>query len=381
MKKIYQSIILFIAVFSLAGIASCSKEDAANGGEPRIKYIRVTNPEAADSLLTAAGQGSLIAIVGENLGAAKEIWFNDQKAVLTPTYITDETILVSVPSKVPTEITNSMRIVFSGGRTLEHSVKLQISKPENKSMTSEYVLDGDVATIKGNYFYEPLSVTFPGGVTGELEAVKDDEIQVRVPAGAQPGQITIKTNFGETKSNFWFRDNRNIYISSDPFSGWWNESFVVTDPGPGDPPAINGNYIRVTKAIGSWSWIEVAGGPANAMGEISKNIPDEAILKPENYYLKFEVNTLKPYNANAIMLNVGLTGENNNGYAWMPPIDTQGKWQTITIPFDEVTKSYKTKLTVSKDGYWARVVFSGAGDLDCDMAFDNFRVVPKVIKD
>src|SRR5690606_13338694 len=134
------------------------------------------------------------------------------------------------------------------------------------------------------------SVTFPGGVTGELEAVKDDEIQVRVPAGAQPGQITIKTNFGETKSNFWFRDNRNIYISSDPFSGWWNESFVVTDPGPGDPPAINGNYIRVTKAIGSWSWIEVAGGPANAMGEISKNIPDEAILKPENYYLKFEVN-------------------------------------------------------------------------------------------
>src|SRR5690606_27515124 len=159
---------------------------------------------------------------------------------------------------------------------------------------------------------------------------------------------------------FWFRDNRNIYISSDPFSGWWNESFVVTDPGPGDPPAINGNYIRVTKAIGSWSWIEVAGGPANAMGEISKHIPDEAILNPDNYYLTFEVNTLKPYNANAIMLNVGLTGENNNGYAWMPPIDTQGKWHTITIPFDEVTKSYKTKLTVSKDGYWARVVFSGA---------------------
>ena len=67
-----------------------------------------------------------------------------------------------------------------------------------------------------------LTVNFTGGVTGEIVSVTDKMIQVRVPAGAQPGPITVKTNFGETKSEFWFRDNRNIFISSDPYEGWWN---------------------------------------------------------------------------------------------------------------------------------------------------------------
>jgi hypothetical protein len=60
-------------------------------------------------------------------------------------------------------------------------------------------------------------VSFEGGVNGEIISVKDQEIQVRVPAGAQPGQITVKTNFGETKSDFWFRDSRNHFIDSDPY--------------------------------------------------------------------------------------------------------------------------------------------------------------------
>ena len=45
--------------------------------------------------------GSLVAIVGENLQNTRELWFNDQKANLSPTYITSKTILVNVPSTVP----------------------------------------------------------------------------------------------------------------------------------------------------------------------------------------------------------------------------------------------------------------------------------------
>ena len=37
----------------------------------------------------------------------------------------------------------------------------------------------------------------------------------------------------------------------------------------------------------------------------SKNIPDAAILKPEDYNFKFEVNTIKPYNGNRIKLMIG----------------------------------------------------------------------------
>ena len=116
------------------------------------------------------------------------------------------------------------------------------------------------------------------------------------------------------------------------------------------------------------------------MGAISKNVPDAAILKPSDYNLKFELNTFKPYNGNVLKINVGLLNENNDAYQWKPPYDTKGQWQTVTIPFEEIANSYGRPLTLSPDGYWCRLLFHGPGDLDCDMSFDNFRVVPKFLK-
>jgi hypothetical protein len=155
---------------------------------------------------------------------------------------------------------------------------------------------------------------------------------------------------------------------------------VVTSTVAGDPQKINGNYIRFKKAIGGWSWNEVAGGPASAMPTHSKNIPDAAIIKPEDYNLKFEVNTMKPYSANLLKINVALNAEDNDAYQWKPPYDTKGQWQTVVIPFEDVVASYKVRPTVNPTGYWSRLLFHGAGDLDADISFDNFRVVPKIHK-
>ena len=371
-------LLLLLAIGISTVIPSCKKDET---GTPTISYARITRPESSDSLLVAAGQGQLIAIVGDNLQDAVQVWFNDQQARLTPTYITKTSLLVSVPSNIPKQITNKLKIKFKNGYELLYDFKVQISKPVLTSMVSEFVNDGDVATIIGNYFYAPVTVTFTGGLTGDIVSLKDQEIQVKVPAGAQPGQITVKTNFGETKSDFWFRDPRNHFIDSDPYEGWWNGSYVVSSPGASDPPTISGNYIRFTKKVGAWSWNELAGGPASSMPVHSKNIPDEAILKPENYYLKFEVNTLTPYNGNVVKINVGLTAEDNNGYKWQPPYDTKGKWQTVAIPLTEVFAEYTPKPSVSASGYWSRLLIGHApGDWDADIAFDNFRVVPKVSK-
>lgn len=381
MKSFKHSVLsLFMALAVIGMYSSCKKENLVNNGQPRIKYIRVTSPASSDSLLVGAGQGRLIAVMGENLQNAVAIWFNDQQASLNPTYITATSILVSVPSPIPIKVDNKMKIYFKGGDSLLHDFKVEISEPLVSNMVSEYVNTGDIATIRGNFFYQPLSVKFTGGAPGELVSVTEQMIQVRVPANAQPGPITITTNFGETKSNFWFRDNRNIFISSDPYEGWWNSSYVVTNPGANDPQKINGNYIRVRKMIGAWSWNEVAGGPASAMPVHSKNVPDAAILKPEDYNLKFEVNTVKPYSASIIRINVGLNSEDNNAYQWKPPYDTKGQWQTVIIPFEEVVASYAVKPVINPNGYWTRLLVQGPGDWDADIAMDNFRIVPKVSK-
>ncbi len=369
-----------------AGIyLSCSEDSLPNNGEPRIRYVRVTNPLSSDSLLAAAYQGSTIAIVGENLEGAEQVWFNDRRAVLSPTYVTSTSIITNVPAQIPETVNNTLRIVFANGRTLDHEFEIEISEPEVVSMKNEYELTGNIATIRGNFFYEPLSVSFTGGVAGEVVSVEESMIQVIVPEGAEPGPITVTTNFGATPSNFWFRDTRNIIISSDPFTGWWNESFVVTNPGEGDPPKINGNYIRIVRELSSWNWVEAAGGPPSAMGDISKNIPDAAILNPADYDLKFEVNTLKPYNNNMIKFNLGLSRDfYNDEYRWVPPYDSQGEWETVVISLDEVMSKFTSAAVpdgniVSPDGYYTRILVGhGPGDLDCDIAFDNFRVVPKV---
>jgi len=380
MKAINKILLVFLLSIGVASIfISCDKDDD-DSGTPSIDYVRITRPESSDSLLVGAGQGQLIAIVGNNLQDAIEVWFNDKQARLTPTYITNTSILVSVPNPIPAVITNKMKIVFKNGFVLYHDFIVEISEPYIASMVSEFVNDGDIATIRGDFFYEPLTVTFTGGLTGTIVAVTDKEIQVKVPAGAQVGRITVKTNFGETKSNFWFRDTRNHFIDSDPYEGWWNASYVVSNPGAGAPPKISGNYIRFTQQIGSWSWKELAGGPASAMPVHSKNIPDAAILKPEDYYFKFEVNTIKPYNTNVVKFNFALASEDNDAYKWNPPYDTKGKWQTVVIPLEEVFASYRVRPTVIAAGYWCRLLLGHApGDLDADMCFDNLRVVPKVL--
>jgi hypothetical protein len=385
MKKIYKSIpVLFIAFAIMGVFSSCDNEDVGSG-TPTISYIRVTNPASSDSLVVAAGQGQLIAIIGDNLQDAREIWFNDQQSTLTPTYITKTSILVSVPSKIPSSITNKLKIIFANGDSLLYDFKVTINKPSITGMDCEYTLADSIATIRGDYFYLPITVTFPGGVVGTDVSVDATNkiLNVTVPVGAQIGQITVSSNFGSTKSDFWFRDNRNIFISSDPYSGWWDSTLVVKKVGPADPPLINGNYIRIVKKFGVWGWYDAAGGPASVMGDISKNIPDDAILHPGNYNFKFEVCTTKPFNGGGCLFWVGMSDYTNSAatyYHWNPPVDTKGIWQTIVIPYEDVVSGMGIPITVDHDGYFNRLSMQGGTALDCDMSFDNFRVVPKTIK-
>src|SRR5260221_12749719 len=99
----------------------------------------------------------MIAIVGENLQDAVEVWFNDQQARLTPTYITNTTILVVVPNPIPKDITNKLKIVFKNGFVLLHDFVVQISEPYIAGMVIEFVNDGDIVIIRVEFFYKPLT--------------------------------------------------------------------------------------------------------------------------------------------------------------------------------------------------------------------------------
>jgi len=412
-QKIYNSI-LFVTVMAVITIfaSSCSKDDSSsdNGGAPYISYIRVANPASADSLLVAAYQGQLIAIVGGNLQNTKQIWFNDLQSLLTPTYMTSTCILASVPNEVPSNITDNLKLVFANGDSLLYPFTVTISKPlidggsslNSMGMDCEYVADGEIATIHGQYFYFPLTVTFEGGVSVSSDdgdvTVNDGNtiLSVKVPEGAQPGQIIVTSNFGTSKSNFWFRDNRNIFQGfendannspdpSKPFGELGSNATlpdcIITSPAEGDPPLINGNYFRAIWNTQTWWW-QLFCNWNNGLP-----IPDDAILHPSDYFYKFEVCTMKPYNASGIHLWITNMAEQNNTpfYQWAPALyDTKGAWQTVVIPLEDIVAAENSDGIKHfpgaplPDGYFCGVVYAGSDALDCDMSFDNFRIVPKV---
>ena len=214
-------------------------------------------PDAADSLLVGAFMGSLIAIVGEDLEHTVELWFNDQQASLTPTYITNETIIVNVPSSVPVEVTNEIRFVFANGEEMTHPFNVNVPAPILTGIKSEYVEAGDIAVLTGDFFFEPTSVTFPGGAEGQIVSLGKTEIQVMVPEGAEVGEIAVNTNFGTAFSDFIFRDDRNVVVNfDDKRSRSWNSPVANVMAGEGRVAPCSGNYTYFEwDAVGAWQWV------------------------------------------------------------------------------------------------------------------------------
>lgn len=345
---------LLIVPYILGGLilSSCNNnDDAVNGGEPVIHYIRVTDPAKSDSLLAAGRLANLIAIVGDNLGGTKEIWFNDQPAILNPAYITNKSILVNIPNKAPVDLTNQMKLVFGNGDVLVHDFRVAIPAPEVVAMSNEYARIGDIVTLEGNYYFEPISVTFPGGAVAEVVSVDQTTMEIIVPEGAEPGPISVVSNFGTTESRFHYRDQRNILLNYDDLTaaGSWRPGVIASEDG------IDGKYLklgsneltlnaneRIEDPYTSqfWGWTRWG---ADEPRQLFEGFPDDKVLKFEARVIDWYGSNLQiawgPYsNAN----NAEAWGNLNGRGLWHPwkeddkNFSTNGEWITVTLPLKEM---------------------------------------------
>ncbi|WP_421898282.1 glycan-binding surface protein [Marinoscillum sp.] len=363
MKILDRKIFTFLIPVILLGLMTVTSCEDNEGGEPVIHYVRVTNPESSDSLLVGAFLGDLVAIMGENLGGTREIWFNDLEAVIIPTYVTNTSILVNLPSRAPSEVTNDIRLVFANGSVLTHEFVVEISEPLPVAMISEYAPVGSTTVITGDFFFEPMSVTFSGGAEAVVEVVDQNTLEVTIPEGAASGPLTIQTNFGTTETSFHYRDQRNIFLNYDDLNadGSWRPGLYVTDD-----HSLDGNYLKLSGTysadapreegpLGDNHYESQFWGQGNGRPEGSL-IPGE----PENYALKFEA---KIITWNASYLNICFAPWNNGGNneiwsndlnpraVWGPwesaggAVDSGGEWVTVTIPITEFKYDMSTNAS------------------------------------
>lgn len=345
MKPFLKYITLLIIPAILIGVSGCSKDDdKPNNGTPAVHYIRSTDPALSDSLLVGSFMGSLIAIVGENLGNTKQLWFNDQQATLNPTYITDKTILVNVPSTVPTEVTDKMRFVFGDGSELLYDFKVNVPAPVVSGIKCEYVPDGETAVLYGDFFFEPMKVIFPGEVEAQIVSISKTEVQVTVPAGAGSGPLTVQTNFGKVKSKFYFRDDRNVLLDYDAkLHETWTAPIANPASNP-DPAPVSGGYAYFKHAAdGAWMWtneLTMQYWAPRGRG----NVPVATGL-PSDLVFKFECNVPVEWRDVRMEIFFGPYADDHGRDApgtvfarWKPwkngPFTTDG-WITVSIPLSE----------------------------------------------
>lgn len=326
-------------------------------GVPTIRYVRVPDLAVSDSLLTGAFLGNSIAIIGENLTSVSEIWFNDQKGVLNTSLITDDAMIVAVPQGIPTQVTDRIYFITKSKRdTVAYPFQTLVPEPAVASMLSEYVAEGDVATIKGNYFLPvadgktPVVTFTPNIPATEVISYSVNEIQVVVPAGAEEGPVSVSSRYGTARSTFYFRDSRGMITNYDAdypiINSWGRAGRLEEDPAY----ALSGKYLKLS---GSFSdpneW--TAGAESEALSHYWKNDNDrtEPLVgsEPQNFVLKFEANVLTPWSAvglsfifaEASTTNGPLYEDDKPRGIWMPwrvpgTYQTDG-WVTVSIPLSE----------------------------------------------
>ncbi|MBQ0023106.1 MAG: hypothetical protein KBT29_07700, partial [Prevotellaceae bacterium] len=261
-----------IAAAALAGLSLASCEDEPDkyevaGGSPVVKYVRCLSSEihrwddaegtqyTDGQLVTSASPRSTLCIIGENLRSVKQVWFNDLQAVLTTSYITDNTLIVNIPKDVPGSVTDKIYFITSSKDTVAYDFHVVIPKPFVTTMTNEYAAVGEEVTLYGNYYIDdaavPLTVNFTGAnglvQAKDLKIAEDySSITFKIPAGAQEGPVFVTSVYGTTEAPFQYLDKRGMLFTFD--DGRINNGWKVPKAdGTGirtDNTALDGNFLQ-----------------------------------------------------------------------------------------------------------------------------------------
>lgn len=434
----------FVAALAVMGCLMTACEDQPDkyeiaDGVPTLKYVRSPLPEEADSLLVGAYLGNTVCLVGDNLRSIYELYFNDQKATLNTSYMTDHTILVDIPKNIPEEVTNKIYMVTKSGAKVDFDFSVMVPAPVVSSMSCEYAPAGSEAVLYGDYFVDdpnvPLTISMPGDITVEGEqitSITKTAVKFIVPVGAVQGNIRVKSIYGTGQSVFQYKDTRNILFDWD---GKYEGALAAGNSWNGDNekkgqilasvPSVDGKYMVMGPATlsgGQWQTPEeylmmywpdpnATEGcvPLYNLPQFKKMLED---YKIEELALKFEVYvpTSNPWMAEGMQIRftsldeVSMSNQTQDyiwnddesheeGKAprgvWVPweetgSYDTNNQWVTVTLKMSEFNKlvsGLASDTEFTQDRFAGLSIFLRGGGVDgkeCEpiICMDNIRVVP-----
>lgn len=394
MKKSIYSLMWAFAAMLLPLFAACDQTDAERDRDatPSVEFVRVTNPDASDSLLTSAPMGQQIVIMGKNLGDVQKVFFNDVEALLNPTLITSYSIILDVPSVIPTDVTNTMTLITSKGTRAVHDFRVVVPAPSISAISCEYAKPGDVITLTGNYFLEP-SVYFTGDAQpAEIVRFNQTSIDVVVPQNAAEGPVTVESIYGRGKTKFSFLDTNGLLTNfDDDYQQPWGRGTIASEGG------ISGNYLLFeAPTLSAWGWNESLMWGYWAYAEGAQGNAPIAQGDINSLALKFEADIETWVDCPMLIWfqswspNGAISPDDNYAQChWKPWMQNGAKvdaatngWKTFTIPLTEFRYNKEESLNNLSIGDITsftdmNIMVFGACDQPAPfkIKMDNFRIV------
>ena len=250
-KNLYRTGVALIFAFgALLSFQNCENKDDVDGA-PMITNVRLLDPAAADSSLSAALPGSKVVIQGQNLGSVLKVYFNDFDATFNSALGSNNNIIITIPTAAPTKavdanVTNKIRVVTKGGEAT-YDFSLTSPEPVLSGLYSEFVKPGGTVIINGDYFYNIKNVKL-GATNLEILSTTEKEIRAKMPAVGAIDYLTIEGEFGTVKTNFKMNDTTVYMMNFDvPVTTWgatvcYGTAAIIPAT---DPQAISGKFSRI----------------------------------------------------------------------------------------------------------------------------------------
>lgn len=393
-------------------LASCSDvveykdnlvDKFTSNGAPTITAIYAADNATGDPI-TEGVLNQMIVLKGENLSNVTKCSFNGLEVDPRQIYAESGRAYVKIPRKIPETVTNQLIYETAQG-SVTKEFPIGIPSVELDGLENEFVKQGNKVRVMGDYFdlygftkdataEKTTSIVITGTLENYSQEIPVDSITetylgILIPENCPDNSLITFTwqEMGKTmKKSIPYRMSKAlIYGNFDGDLGWWNDwgkGLVEDGSSTGAPASLGYNYLRVTGTYDGWSW--------NSSG-FGANCPI-SVDNPDNYVLKFEINT----NSSNPYYNYGdngYTGAKNGGYnitlagggtrCQFDPIgrfgisNTYGQWITVSIPLTEALGG----AIMPDEGGWLSTEFvlqpCSNDSWTVDHCFGQFRIEPK----
>ena len=411
---------------------SCKEEDPRyqeNDNPIVIKSVHLQDSKdnVRDRIVPFARLGQLIRLEGSGFFGVREVYINGVSAYVNPTLMSDNSMIVRVPSTAPTtdaddDVRNTI-IFKKKSLYYKYNFEIREAAPAITRISHTLPQAGEEITIYGTGLLNITKIIFPGNIEVTEGITFDDEkgewCTVTVPAGIpdEGGSILVSGTNGGAYSPAYFNFRRGIVHNFD------DVNFKSPD-GKGAPYSrgeVSGDLSAVIPATGNGPKSQGIYRSLNMKGrtvtaEVSEYAAYFARQEMWSDLLSPLIPGFTPANEVALQMDIYVEGEWNSGYIRMViadgwgtdrycmlyvpwesfgkivPFENPGCWYTVTFPFSD-SKDFETSTfadilaqvqiaVTDKDNQWGPWLCNDKyNDIepkatDVVIYFDNLRVVP-----